>query len=493
MGTATVRLMNPEWLRTARHNATLNIPPQDAVGPDPIEMDIRRLGEQVFTQAGRPILKDAEGLAERLNRARTDLLDVKQRIAGRLPVTHLDERLNADLQAARPQHVASLVDRKRASTHLAIFKRDHGLTQRAEKQKNPLDILARVSLFLVVETITNAYFYYNTGVGLLAGAAIAFFFSVIIAALGFATGFFGRYRNAKPPSERIGGWLAIIAGAALAVYLSSVTATFRALAEIARTHSDRQTDLAAQSADLFQKALADGNQIFLLHVPFHEINATLLFGVAIIAFAWDAFVGYNCMDPVPGYSRASAIFDQSDAAARSSATKLRNDLLSITLELKSQRSRLVSAINDASRLHGDLAIKFERCMQRMTELAQLTNNDHRQAVSECRVENATLRATPAPAYFSEPVADLELNTDPLLFQNVRAALAKMEEEVANLNPIVDVLNPEIAELEHRRAALAETITETLKQWDDEADEHIDREARDIYVGEMTEPLAGQPR
>jgi hypothetical protein len=492
MGKATVRDMNPEWLRTARHNATLGIPPQDAVGPDPIEMDIRRLGEQIFTQQGRPILKDAEGLAERLNRARTDLLDVKQRIGARFPVPHLDERLNADLQAARPQHVAHLVDKKRASTHLAIFRRDHGLTRPAEKQKKLLDVLARLSLFLVIETIINAGFYYNTGVGLLTGAMIAFFISFIIAALGFGTGFVARFRNATPLWERIGSWLAVVVLTAIAVYFASVTATFRALAEIAREHLDRQADLAAQAGDLFQKALGDGNQIFLLHVPFHEINATLLFGVAIIAFAWDVFVGYTCSDPIPGYSKASEQFERSDAAARAAEVKLRSDLLTAASELKSQRSRLVSAINDASRLHGDLAIKFERCSQRLAELAELTNNDHKQAVSECRVENATLRATPPPAYFGEPVAELTLDTDPLLFQNVRTALDTMRSNIADLEPFIDVLNPEVAELEQRRAVLAEAISETVKRWDLDAEQQIDDEARKNYVG-ATEPATGPLR
>jgi len=114
-------------------------------------------------------------------------------------------------------------------------------------------------------------------------------------------------------------------------------------------------------------------------------------------------------------------------------------------------------------------------------------------VSECRVENAKYRATPPPAYFGELVADLSLETDPLLFRNVRAALIKMEADIADLDPFVDVLNPEIAELEQRRAALAETVTETVKRWDLEAEEQINHVARGIYVGATAAPAAGQPQ
>jgi hypothetical protein len=470
------RISRSDWLRTARNNATLGIPAPDAAERDTLETDIEGTFQQAFAQNAKPMIQEADSLAERLNRARTELLEIRRKIETRLPVEHLQERLKADSIATRPVAVAALKDKKHAYSHLTVFRTEHGLTRPAEKRKNAFDVLAVISIFLVAETFINAYFY-QTGVGLIAGAAIAFLFSCIIAALGFASGFLGRYRNSQILWERIGGWLAIIVGAVIAIYISSVTATFRALVEITRLSADRQADVSAQSADLFTKAIGDGSQIFFFHVPFHEINATLLFAIAIIAFVNAAIAGYTCIDPVPNYSKASERFDRSDAQCQAAETKLRSDLLSSASEMKLERARIVTSINDSSRIQGDLAIKFERCAQRFAECAEQTNADYKQAVKECRNENVKHRAqgTRAPAYFADDVEDLVIDTEPLLFRNIQTGLDTMKADVTALTPEIPTLNAEIVELEQQRAALAETITQHVKDWDDIATLEIETE------------------
>ncbi|HEY0381830.1 MAG TPA: hypothetical protein VGC72_06500 [Candidatus Elarobacter sp.] len=463
---------NRHWLATARKDAVAGRPPQDALGPDVLDMEIAAAYKKFFADEKKPIIKDTERIAERLIKARADVGETKQSINGREPVSHLEDLLNADLEEARPHNVRLLAEKRVANSHLSVFKTENGLTRPAEKSKKRLDVLSPIIFVLLFETLINAYFY-QSGVGLLAGAMIAFFISGIIAAIGFGTGFLSRFRNAKSLPERIGGWLALVIGTAMAIYVSSVTATFRALVEIAK-QSDRLGDVSAQSIDLFTRAIADGYQIFFFHVPFHEINATLLFAVAIIAFVNAAIQGYGCSDPVPGYSKASEQFERCDAQTRAAETALRTDLLNRASEIKMRRLRLVAAINDAVKLHGDSDFAFKRSEQRLAELAQEMNDTYRQAITDCRVENTRHRPTQPPAYFSNAIDDISFDMNTTLFDNVRTALDEFEGEIEEVKPQVETLHSEIGDVEQLRATLAEKITSTIKGWDAEAEHDLDQ-------------------
>ena len=97
----------------------------------------------------------------------------------------------------------------------------------------------------------------------------------------------------------------------IAIYLSSVTATFRALSELARLnalqHPDTFTGVSVVPADTFARALILGPQIFTLHVPFNELNATLLFAMAIVAFVNATIAGYRFEDPFRAIPRRRKI------------------------------------------------------------------------------------------------------------------------------------------------------------------------------------------
>lgn len=482
MGKATVRVMNPEWIRTARANAIRGIPPTDASGFDALEMEIARLSHEIFIQEGAPIIKDAESVAERVNKARSNIADVRQSITGRAPVEQLEELLKADLEAARPQTIKLLKSKKHAGAHLSVFKADNGLTRPAEKKKKALDVAARLSISLAFETFMNAFFY-STGVGLLGGAVIAFVFSFVIAILGLITGIVVRYRNSRNLSHRIAAWITVVACVLLAFYFASVTATYRALMEIAKLRADAQTDVTALSPELFGKAITSGLQIFYFRVPFPELYATLLFALAIIAFVYAVYTGYSSDDPVPGYSKASEQFERDEAECHAAESKLRADLGRLASDMKTARSRLVAAVNDAHRVQRDLEIKSDSCAKRLAQFAETTNNDYVHAVTSCRVENTKHRATQPPGYFSESITSLFFETDPLVLQNLRDDLEILKREIEEVEPLASPLNSEIIEVERLRASLAETISQSVKTWDDEAADEIKNET--IYEGART--------
>jgi uncharacterized protein YukE len=486
------------WKEQARKDALEGNPPRDAVLPDPRQEEIRRFFDGLFAQNRKPMLDEADAIAERLNKTRSALVETKQKIAAREPVAQVEQTLHADLESAKPETIRRLKHKLNAYSHLRIFQDDHGLTRTAERRKKPIEAAAQISITLVAETFMNAWFY-STGVGLVAGAVVAFIFSLVVALLGFVTGYAGRYINAKPALQRVGGWLALVGGTVVAVYLSSVTATYRSLVEFSRIellqNPDASTDLYAQSARLFATALDDGRQIFLFHIPFHELNSTLLFALALIAFLNATIAGYRFEDPVPGYSKASEQHDAAEAARQAAETNLRRALRAAADRMKSERKRLVDEVNGASRAHGDVSIKFERCTHKLAELAEKLNNEYKHSVSEFRAENTRIRAIPPPAYYSEAIDDAGLETNPLVFENIRTSLDALAYSHAELEPEIATLNAEIAELSDLRAQLETSITDVMKEWSGEAirayeDEHQKYSGPRTITYDGTAPASG---
>jgi uncharacterized protein YukE len=136
--------------------------------------------------------------------------------------------------------------------------------------------------------------------------------------------------------------------------------------------------------------------------------------------------------------------------------------------MKGERKRLVDEVNGAAKVHGDVAIKFERCTHKLAELAEKLNNEYKHSVSEFRTENTRIRAIPPPAYYSEPIDDAGLETNPLVFDNIRTSLDALASAHAELEPEIATLNGEIAELAELRAQLETSITDIVKSWNGEA-------------------------
>ena len=70
-------------------------------------MEIERLAHEIYIQEGAPIIKDAEALAERVNKVRSDIADTAQNISGRARV-HLEEAPEGRSRTARPENVKLL-------------------------------------------------------------------------------------------------------------------------------------------------------------------------------------------------------------------------------------------------------------------------------------------------------------------------------------------------------------------------------------------------
>jgi len=432
----------------ARKYAAVHRPSSDATEPDDFEQKIALTAKRQFGNEKQPIIEDAELIAERLGKARQDLQVAVGDVEKLQPVARVAEFLKDRLQREREPHADVLVQEYDAEVEVNDFKYENELNRSAHDDKKFLELATLVLVFLVLETLCNAYFYRGFEGGYIGGAVIAFSISFVVAALGLLTGFFFRYKNHKGSWQRLGGWLSIVVGSLMAVYISSATALYRSLVEV-RKSSDPLT--------LFDEAWRGASQVFLLReTPFHDIYAALLFVFALLAFINAVNTGYKSLDPVPDYSRVARKQRNLINKRLKDVRRIRDDVEHEGTDMVNKREGLVSQIADADRTHSHLSLRLDECEQRFKQLAQDVNHDFRDAVTLYRSTNSLIRAADVPAYFKVQVDDLKFE-EPLLFAAVRGNLAKFQGEISAQRDLLKTLSQEIRQIREVIATLQDSI------------------------------------
>lgn len=198
--------------------------------PATADSDLDETQRQVVSEiaAGANLLKQFQ--ANQLNDAHQKIaslrmgpLDPALALAeARATVSQAKLKLGEDLQETR------LVERRRYRT-LRKFRRDHGLTRKADYADEPLLPTALLAALIAVEAVGNGFLFQGAVEGgLVAGWGLAAMFSAVNVALGFAGGFFGLrlLGHVKAPLKVLGG-LALAVSVAAGVYWNVKIAGFR--------------------------------------------------------------------------------------------------------------------------------------------------------------------------------------------------------------------------------------------------------------------------
>jgi hypothetical protein len=464
-----------EVAEKAREDGANLVPPSDAANPGAYEQYLTTTTESEFARKKKPILEKARKLGDELKRTGVTLDALNPKVLALSPVDHLDVNLRADAEQARPDAVSLIIKKLRAEAFLNHFRHENNLLRPAERRKKPLDVAAIILLFLLIETVMNAWFY-SAGVGLLAGAMFALLFSIVTALIGFFTGYLGRYRNAPLFWEKVFGWLAILVGSVVAIYLSSVTATFRALMEVAR-NQEAGPVASTLSTTMFQQAVSQGWDIFFLHVPFQEMHAMLLFAIAIFAFINAAVAGYTCIDPVPNYTKYSERVDEDERAVNASIRKLREDLALAAERLTNERRSILTEAQGLATNSGRHLNDVKEYNDAYQRLERSVNNTHEQYIALYRDENTHIRTTQPPGYFKREVEYVEL-CDPhdiKLLTELQSTATSQEEQTKKLASEFGKLNEDIQQINTSRANLAQLVTQLTDEWRKEAEDRIGAE------------------
>ncbi len=283
---------------------------------------------------------------------------------------------------------SALKDLHQSEADLAQFKQDNGLNRTAYETGGLWQWWAICAIIVLLESGMNGFFFAETNIAGLAGGTItALVISIVNVGVASLAGHAFRQKNHIRFLRRFAGWIFLIIGGGLAVFINFLVGHFRDLTATVPWNE------AAGAA--FERVVAG-------HVQMHSLDAWLLtsFGLLIAAFAcWKA---YGAVDPYPGYSRVSDNF----AGKRREWQDLKEETLDALIDTRDE------AVADLENECGKLRNDFESAQSARAGLSELTGRK-RQFLRECdrvvsdllavyRDANRKARTTPEPAYFQQP-------------------------------------------------------------------------------------------
>lgn len=271
-------------------------PPPHATSPDTIEVGYSIMAKNIFNKENANFSKQCIDIKKVIENTEAEIDEFNTKLESLPALNSIEELINAKLQNDMGKYKRAYTDWLFSDSALKAFMMQNSINRPAAY---PLDLNSHFSwifLLIIAEAITNAYFF-SANVGLAIGALTALLFSVINVGIGVASGIAFRFKNSNGDLKKIFGWFSIFIAILVLVWINSTTATFRSITEVAKTH-----DLPIELDVLWMQAAKSSLDIFLLQVPFKEMNGFLLFFIGILAGGFSIWKGYTLFDPIIGYT-----------------------------------------------------------------------------------------------------------------------------------------------------------------------------------------------
>ena len=371
--------------KRAREDAARNLPRHDA---------------EDLSDAEKAVIEAVAAERARVDQSRTDAkADAERRLRTLAPTPQdfagpaLDARLALRQISGRLAHDWSEAAKRatEAREELDAFKRKHELRRAAIYPRSTLLQSGLLFCAAVFEALFSAaLFAEDDERGLLGGAITAIGLSGANVTLGFLAGFLGlRYLQHGQMPMKIMGAAAFVFVGALALMLNLFAADWRdQLAAL----SGRQVDMGSDASFHLWSLLAlDSPQAIIL----------LMLGAGVWVFA--ALKGYSGFDdPYPDYGK----MDRAAMAAAETLSDFRADArLELEAPINAAKAALSARMEKMRAEFQAMSKAFDAAAQKMETLdakARALDDAAASAVHLYRQENATARASPAPAYFSSP-------------------------------------------------------------------------------------------
>ena len=372
-------------------NGRAGQPDSNAVDFDPVE-------REVVAAVGKLRRQGLENAAEheQVYRERIEAVDAigpgVRNIAN-----NTETNFRKEVDARRTQLKDARDDLNGSEAGLMRFKQENGLDRQAYQTGGLGKWSALCSIIILAESALNGVFFADANVAGLAGgvitALVISFVNVVAASI---AGHSFRQKNHAKFRFKLLGWLALIFGVCLALFINFLVGHFR--------------DLTA-TVDWNEAAGAAFERVVAGHAQMQSLDAWLLTGLGLLIAAIAGWKAYGAVDPYPGYSRVSDKFDQK----RRDWQELREETFEALIETRD------SAVADLEDECGKLRSRFNTAQGARAGLLALAGR-RGDFLQECdrvagdllavyRDANRKARATPEPAYFRR-VFGFPAETDP---------------------------------------------------------------------------------
>jgi hypothetical protein len=307
------------------------------------------------------------------------------------------------LGALRQRLLAVKVRELRCQAAVNQFRAEHNLRRDAYYPDSLAGHLSYVVAALGIEALLNANFFRND-LGLLGGALIASFVSLVNLVVAALLGAASRFHHHRHTGLKTLGWASIVLFAFWSIYFNSLIASSRffysAQVLTAVSGGDASVESSAMMQTAFVEAMQQATRVFVLDPPFQELESFLLFFVGVFLSLFAFYKGYTVDDPYPGYG---AVCRPYDAAKQQGAPAMREVTESLEAEVNKRlesiqkaRAQLLEGPSRLLQLRASVDAARNQCNAQLARIVI----DHAQARHAYRHANVGTRTTPAPPYFA---------------------------------------------------------------------------------------------
>ena len=335
--------------------------------------------------------------------------------------TETDFRREVDVR--RNPLNAALDDLHRNEASLEQFKQDNNLHRVAYETGGLWKWAAICAVIILLESIMNGFFFAESSVAGLAGGTItALVISIVNVGSASIVGHACRQKNHIKILRVFMGWLSLVIGIGLAVFINFLVGHFRDL-----TATISWNDAAGAA---FGRVVAG-------HVQMQSLDAWLLTGLGMLIAAFAGWKAYGALDPYPDYGRVSDNFDKK----RREWQELREETFNALIETRDEAAdklndecdKLRESFDDAKHAREGLLTLAGRRRDFLRECDRVAGD----LLAVYREANRKARSAPEPAYFRqgfhfdpEPEPDDPAPLDP---EAVQQAVALVEEAVERIH------------------------------------------------------------
>lgn len=284
---------------------------------------------------------------------------------------------------------------------LNSYKTRNNINVTASYPPDPLFHFALLVVFVVAETVVNAFFFQGSS-GLLGGAVVAMSVSVVNMSIAAFLGAGYRYVNLSDSTSKIKGYLSLTTFIIMALVMNLIFSTFRVQFELLQQQVVQQNMDAPTTAMLvgsFKTAVGDAFNVFLLKFPEVDVMSFILFFVGVICSLLAFWKGYTFDDKHPGYGE----IDRKHKKAEKDFNDAKNDAFNAAVskvhqvadEVDELRNSLIASQRNSHALKAQvqsIQATFEGSLKKIQGELNL-------AIEAYRGANKATRTTPPPKYF----------------------------------------------------------------------------------------------
>ncbi len=257
-----------------------------------------------------------------------------------------------EVDAGKGQQKIARDDLHNSEADLQQFKEDNGLYRLAHETGGLMQWLAFCIVIVLIESIMNGFFFADANVAGIAGGIItALVISIVNVGAASVVGHICRQKNHIKSLRRFVGWVALVIGVGLAIFINFMVGHFRDLT------STFPWDEAAGEA--FNRVI-EGN------LQMQSLDAWLLTGVGLLFAGIAGWKAYMSIDPYPGYTRVSDNYTQKEQEFQDQ----RQETLKILTDI---RDKAATDLDDEYKLSQQL---FESAQNAHTGFSSLMKNRH---------------------------------------------------------------------------------------------------------------------